>query len=159
MPEEIKNKNAQRKHFVQAFVPGENEPGEEWLALAGGIENISPANEEETESKAFYSGDGTPETIVTSVARGYTATGERWIGNPAQDFIESIQDEIGDGRKLWHKVVRSDQKKEWVGLATASDIDAGSGDAQTIEEFACTIRFNQRPEMTEIDENGGGSGE
>lgn len=152
----LKNKNALRKHEVQEYVAGQEPTEAGWLELAGGIENISPATEENSESKAFYAGDGTPETIVTSVARGYTATGERWIGDEAQDLIESMLDETGDGRKIWHRVTRSDEKKQWTGLATATDIDAGSGDADVIEEFAVTLRYNQRPDIKDLS---GGTGE
>lgn len=145
-----RNKNALRKHFVQAWEKGQDEPGEEWLELAHLISNIGVEPNEETEAEAFYSGDGTPEETVVSVARAYTPEGQFDPEDPAQELIESLQNEIGDKRKIWHRVVRSDGKKEWIGRATALNIVAGAGEASAYEEFSCTIRFDEKPEETDL---------
>lgn len=143
-----RNKNALRQHFIQKYEPGQKEPGDEWLRLAHRISNIGVEPNEETETEAFYDGDGTPEETVTSVARAYSPEGQFDPEDPAQELIESLQYEIGDNRKVWHKVVRSDGKKEWVGRATVLDIIAGAGEASAYEEFSCTIRFDERPKET-----------
>lgn len=52
---------------------------------------------------------------------------------------------IGDARKVWHKVVSADGKKQWVGVGTVTDIVAGAGDATEYEDFSCTIAYNQIP--------------
>lgn len=145
-----RNKNALRGHFVQEYTPGQDTPGEEWLELAHLISNIGVEPNEETETEAFYSGDGTPEETVTSVARAYTPEGQYDPEDPAQQLIADMQDEVGDGRKLWHRVVRSDGKKEWVGRATALNIIAGAGEASAYEEFSCTIRYDEKPEETDL---------
>lgn len=49
-----RQKNALRGHFVQAYVPGTETPGDEWLELAKYISNISDDTQEETEDTAFY---------------------------------------------------------------------------------------------------------
>src|SRR5690625_2929050 len=154
-------KNALRKHFIQKWEKGQTEPGEEWLELAHYISNISVEPNETTEEEAFYSGDGTPEETVVSVARAYTPEGHFDPENPAQALIADLQDEVGDERKVWHKVVRSDGKKEWVGRATVLNIIAGAGEASAYEEFSCTIRFDEKPTVTDIENGngGGGSGE
>lgn len=145
-----RNKNALRKHFVQAWEKGQDEPGEEWLELAHLISNIGVEPNEETETEAFYDGDGTPEETVTSVARAYTPEGQYDPEDEAQQLIADMQNEIGDGRKLWHRVVRSDGKKEWIGRATVLDIIAGAGEASAYEEFSCTIRYDEKPEETDL---------
>src|SRR5690625_316518 len=151
-------KNALRKHFIQAWEKGQDEPGEEWLELAHYISNISVEPNETTEEEAFYSGDGTPEETVVSVARAYSPEGHFDPEDPAQALIEELQYEVGDDRKVWHKVVRSDGKKEWVGRATVLDIIAGAGEASDYEEFSCTIRFDEKPKVTETEGNGDNGG-
>lgn len=144
-------KNAARKHFVQEYVPGQEEPlQDEWLELAKYISSIGDDTTEETEEEAFYDGDGTPETTVTSVAEAYTPEGYYDPEDPAQELIAGLKHKTGDGRKVWHRVVRSDGQKEWVGRATVSNIVAGAGDASAYETFSCTIRFDQIPEETDL---------
>ncbi|MFA1820553.1 phage tail tube protein [Virgibacillus oceani] len=154
----VRNKNALRQHFIQKYTPGEDEPGDDWLQLAHRISNISVEPNEETETEAFYDGDGTPEETVTSVARAYSPEGQFDPEDEAQELIESLQNEIGDDRLVWHKVVRSDGQKQWVGLATVLNIIAGAGDASAYEDFSCTIRYNRKPEESDVENGSGGDG-
>ncbi|GAB3801640.1 phage tail tube protein [Virgibacillus kimchii] len=144
-------KNVERKHYVQAYTPGEEEPGEEWLELAKYISNIGDDTNEQTEEEAFYDGDGTEETTVTSVAEAYTPEGYYDPEDPAQELIAGLKRKTGDGRKIWHRVVRSDGKKEWVGRATVTAIVAGAGEASSYETFSCNIRFDRIPEETDLE--------
>lgn len=147
-----RNKNALRQHFIQPYVAGEEYKEDGWLRLARYISNITVDPNEETETEAFYNGDGTPEETVTSVARSYSPEGQFDPEDEAQALIESMKDEIGDDRKVWHRVVRSDGKVEYVGRATVLDIIAGAGEASAYEEFSCTIRFDEKPKRIEITE-------
>lgn len=141
-----KNKNALRGHFVQLYTPGVEVPVEDdWLELAHQIATISDDTQEDTEDQAYYDGDGTPETSVISVAGAYSVSGNYDSSDPAQELIADLKYKIGDGRKVWHRVVSSDQTKEWVGRATVTSIIAGSGDASAWEEFSCNIRFDKIP--------------
>lgn len=140
-----RNKNALRGHFVQAYVPGTETPTELWLELAKFISSIGDDTQEQTEDEAYYDGDGTPETTVTSVAGAYTPEGSYDPEDPAQALIAGLKYKTGDGRKIWHKVVSADGKKEWVGRATVTSIVAGAGDASSFEEFSCNIRFDAIP--------------
>ena len=150
MTQVIKRKNALRKHYVQEYTPGQEEPGTEWLELAEGITAINDDTEETTEETAYYSGDGTPEQEVISVAGAYSVEGHYYAEDPAQALIAGKKYKIGNGRKLWHRIVSSDGKKEWVGRATVTGIVAGSGEASGYEAFSCNIRFDQIPEEKEV---------
>ena len=145
-----RNKNALRKHEIQDYIAGEEPLEEGWLPLAHRISSIGVEPNEETETEAFYDGDGTPEETVTSVARAYTPEGQFDPEDEAQALIESKQNEVGDKRKVWHRVTRSDGKKQWVGRATVLSIIAGAGEASAYEEFSCTIRYDEKPEETEL---------
>lgn len=148
-----RNKNALRGHFVAPYDPltPDTPPTEaEWLELAKWISSIGDDTQEETEDTAFYDGDGTPESDIISVAGAYTPEGFYDPEDPAQALIAGLKYKTGDGRKIWHKVVSADGKKEWVGRATVSAIVAGAGDASAYETFSCNIRFDQLPEETDI---------
>lgn len=149
-----RNKNALRGHFVQAYTPGQEEPGDEWLELAKWITTIGDDTQEESEDMAYYDGDGTPETEITSVAGAYTPEGTYDPEDEAQALIAELKYKTGAGRKIWHRVVSADGKKEWVGRATVSAIVAGAGDASAYEEFSCNIRFDQIPEENDITPEG-----
>lgn len=149
-----RKKNALRGHFIQAYVPGTEEPTEVWLELARYISSISDDTQEETEDQAFYDGDGTPETSVTSVAGAYGIEGQYDPTDPAQELIANMKYKVGDGRKVHHKVVSSDGTKQWVGRATVTSIVAGAGDASAYEEFSCNIRFDAIPTETELTPGG-----
>ncbi len=150
----MKRKNALRGHFVQDYVPGEETAGTEWLELAKSIISIGDDTQEQSEEQAFYDGDGTPETEITSVAGAYTPSGHYDPEDPAQALIASKKYKVGNGRKVWHRVVSADGNKEWVGRATVSAIIAGAGDASAFEEFSCNIRFDRLPEETDLDSPG-----
>ena len=57
---------------------------------------------------------------------------------------------IGDGRKLWFKVVDADGKKQYVGVATVSGIKIGGGEAAEFEGFECTISWNSAPKESAV---------
>lgn len=142
-----RNKNAKRKHYIQVYVPGEDYTEEGWLRLARYIRNIGDDTQEGTEEDGFFDGDGTPELEVISVAKAYTAAGDFDPEDDAQALIADLDLKIGEERKIWHRVVSSDQSKEYIGVATVSAIVAGAGDATAFEEFSCNIRFDKIPEV------------
>ena len=97
-----------------------------------------------------YDGDGSAEIEVTSVAQAYAPEGYFDPEDPAQALIAGLKFKTGSGRKIWHKVIRSDGKKQWVGRATVSAIVAGAGDAVAYETFSCNIRFDAIPVESDI---------
>ncbi|WP_342512253.1 phage tail protein [Sporosarcina sp. FSL K6-1522] len=146
-----RKKNALRGHFVQAYVPGADTPvTDDWVELAKLISAINDDTQEETEDTAWYDGDGTPETSVTSVAGAYGVEGQYDPTDEAQQLIADMKYKTGDGRKIYHKIVSSDGTKQWVGRATVTAIVAGSGDASAYEAFSCNIRFDSIPEETAV---------
>ena len=147
----MRHKNAARQHLVALLdVEAPETVPTEFLALETYITNIEAANTEETESVAYYHGDGTPEQEVLSLAKGYNVTGERYYGDPAQDLIAEMEGKLGEGRKLWHKIIRADKEVEFTGIATVSEIVVDGGEAGANEAFSCTITFDKYPEKTEV---------
>lgn len=148
-----KLKNAKRKHFVADW-PADNattEPtGDAWKWLADGVTTAEVENDEETDDIAYYNGDGTKKTVVTSVKKGYSFEGDYIREDAAQALIASKELKTGDDRTLWFKVVEADGKIQKVGVATVSDIKIGGGEASEYEAFECTISWNSAPKESAV---------
>lgn len=148
-----KFKNALRQHLIAPVDPetADTQPAEEaYLPLERFISNIEANNTSETEDVAYYHGDGTPETNVISVAKGYNVTGLRYYGDPAQDLIASLEGKVGSATKIWHRIIRADGEKQYDGKATVTEIVTDGGEASADEAFSCTITYDQFPVETEV---------
>lgn len=144
----VRNKNAKRKHLVAPFDPAQSNtvPNDDaFLPLAKYIETIDDDTDEETDDTGYYDGDGTPEETVVSVSGAYTAEGIYDPEDKAQALIANMKYKIGDGRRLWHRVIESNGKKSFTQVANVSEIKAGSGDATDYEEFGCKLKWIKAP--------------
>ena len=140
-------KNALRGHFIAPVTDPKVEPEKStYLELAKWIEDIADDTDEATTSVAYYDGDGTEETTVTSVKGSYTYDKE----DPAMKHIAGLKYKLGNERLVWHKIVDADGKNQAVGIATVSDIKAGSGAAAEYEEFSCKISYNSLPKISAV---------
>lgn len=141
-----RQKNALRGHFIAEIdAKSPAKVPTTFLELAKWIASVSDDTDEQTDDTGYYDGDGTQETTVIGVSGSYGFEGSYDPEDPAQALIAAMKYKIGDARKVWHKVVSADNKKQWVGLATVTDIVAGAGDATEYEDFSCTITYNQLP--------------
>ena len=144
-------KNALRGHYIAPVTDPKVEPEKSaYLELAKWIEDISDDTDETTSSTAYYDGDGTEETTVTAVKGTYTVKGTYDKEDPAMKYIAGLKYKLGNDRLVWHKVVDSDNKNQTVGIATVSDIKAGSGAAAEYEEFGCKISYNSLPKVSAV---------
>lgn len=148
-----KMKNAKRKHFV-ALWSAENaatEPtGDAWKWLADGVTTAEAENDEETDDIAYYNGDGTKKTVVTSVKNGYSFEGDYIKEDEAQAIVAAMRFKTGDDRNVWFKVVDADGKTQYVGVATVSGIKIGGGEASEYEAFEATISWNAAPKQSAV---------
>nr|DAS61092.1 MAG TPA: tail tube protein [Caudoviricetes sp.] len=144
-------KNALRGHFIAPITDPKVEPEKTtYLELAKWIEDITDDTDEQTTSTAYYDGDGTEETTVTAVKGTYTVKGTYDKEDPAMKYIADLKYKLGNDRLVWHKVVDADGKTQAVGIATVSDIKAGSGAAAEYEEFSCKISYNSLPKVSAV---------
>lgn len=144
-------KNALRGHFIAPVTDPKVEPEKStYLELAKWIEDIADDTDEATTSVAYYDGDGTEETTVTSVKGSYTFKGTYDKEDPAMKHIAGLKYKLGNERLVWHKIVDADGKNQAVGIATVSDIKAGSGAAAEYEEFSCKISYNSLPKVSAV---------
>ncbi|QPB07566.1 tail tube protein [Campylobacter phage CJLB-5] len=148
-----KRKNALRKHYIAPFDPAtqDTEPAKEkYKWLAKDITSSSPEVDEQTDDSADFAGDGTPVETITSVKRGRSFEGKRNDTDEAQNMIADMQDEVGDGRKVWYKEVDADGKNQRVGVATVSGIEIGDGEATEHEGFKAKIMWDQKPKKSAV---------
>ncbi|WP_215194746.1 phage tail tube protein [Streptococcus parasanguinis] len=144
-------KNALRGHFIAPVTDPKVEPEKSaYLELAKWIEDISDDTDETTSSTAYYDGDGTEETTVTAVKGTYTVKGTYDNEDPAMKHIAGLKYKLGNERLVWHKIVDADGKNQAVGIATVSDIKAGSGAAAEYEEFGCKLSYNSIPKVSAV---------
>lgn len=144
-------KNALRGHFIAPVTDPKVEPEKStYLELAKWIEDITDDTDEQTTSTAYYDGDGTEETTVTSVKGTYAFKGTYDKEDPAMKYVAGLKYKLGNERLVWHKVVDADGKNQAVGIATVSDIKAGSGAAAEYEEFSCKISYNSLPKISTV---------
>lgn len=146
-----RQKNALRGHFIAPVTDPKTEPAKEaYKELAKWIEDVDDDTDEATTSVAYYDGDGTEETTVTSVKGSYTFKGTYDNEDEAMALVAGLKYKLGNDRLVWHKVVDSDGNNQHVGIATVSGIKAGSGAAANYEEFACKISYNSLPKTTAV---------
>ena len=148
-----KMKNAKRKHFLAPWLPTAptTEPGNDaWKWLADGVTTAEAENDEETDDIAYYNGDGTKKTVVTSVKNGYSFEGDYIKEDEAQAIVAGMRFKTGDDRNVWLKVVESDGKTQYVGVATVSGIKIGGGEASEYEGFEATISRNAAPKQSAV---------
>ena len=148
-----KMKNAKRKHYVAVWSaenPATEPTGDAWKWLADGVTTADVENDEETDDIAYYNGDGTKKTVVTSVKHGYSFEGDYIREDAAQKIIADMRFMTGNDRNLWFKVVEADGKTQYVGLATAYDIEIGGGEASDYEGFKATISWDSAPKQSAV---------
>jgi len=144
----MRNKNAARQHFVAPYL-GENvAPTTGFLPLAKYISEITDSSEDVIDEFADYAGDGTVQSDVTGIQEAWDVTGTFDATDAAQALIAGKKRSIGNDRKVWHKIIDSNGTEQVLGVATAKSIVAGSGAAEELEEFSCTLQYDQRPDVT-----------
>jgi len=146
-------KYAKRKLFLAPWLPAAptTEPGNDaWKWLADGVTTAEAENDEETDDIAYYNGDGTKKTVVTSVKNGYSFEGDYIKEDEAQAIVAGMRFKTGDDRNVWLKVVESDGKTQYVGVATVSGIKIGGGEASEYEGFEATISWNAAPKQSAV---------
>lgn len=145
-----RKKNAIRRHLIADMTVDGAKPAEgDYLELAKWITDIEDASDEEVEDYADYAGDGTPKSEVISIKEAYSVSGTYDSTDEAQALVASKKRLVGEGRKVWHKIITADEKQEIEGIATLSEIVTGSGNASEYEAFGCTISYDSVPEVTE----------
>ena len=139
-------KNAITGYFIEKWNDA-TPPTTATKELAAFISTVTPNNTENVEETGFYSGDGTPEKDVTSVANGYDFEGMYDSADAAMKIISDMRFLTGSDRKVAFQMVDPDGTK-YFGKATVTDPIANGGEATEYADFSCTITWDQKPTIT-----------
>lgn len=118
-----------------------------WAWLAGGINTVTPSPNETIANDAYYDGGGFTETEVTGKQVQLAVSGNRKVGDPAQDFVAGKFWQFGNAVKT--RVIWIENGVPVVAKATLTNVVPTGGAANAKQTFSFTIAFNGRPKIPE----------
>lgn len=147
------------EHFIADPVKDGETP--DWEYLADGIEGADPKAEDKKNTKAYLNTGGQERTTVTGVSKSRDFSGDRSVGNPAQDKIARMEDKTGSGRITLMRVnnysllddgtlALTDSEE---GNVTWSDFSIGTGNANDARGFKATASYNAKPKRLYADDS------
>lgn len=118
-----------------------------YVRLGDGISTITPSNNETVDTKSYLDDDGGMTDTITGFKNGYTFSGDRIIGNAAQDFIFDKIFSVGASRKTRLRVTMPNGavKTGTVNIGIDSD---GGGDASATAAIGFSLNFDGKPTLT-----------
>lgn len=143
MAEGIFHLNYENKFFINTTPSAEPT----WAPIAAGIKTVEPDGNEQTASDAYYDGGGITSTEVTGGQVIYSFSGERCVGDAAQDYIAALKHSYGNARKTTFKHESVDGKTLTF-PCTIVNIKEGLGDANSKGAFSFEIHAAGAPQST-----------
>lgn len=114
-----------------------------WARVGAGFTSYQKAMNEVVVQMAFLSDEGYGRSEVVGGQLTLELQGKRVVGDTAQDFIFSKQDEFGDSRHCEFRITKDG--KVLTGDATLTNINDSGGDSQALDEVSVSIQFNGKP--------------
>jgi hypothetical protein len=115
-----------------------------WARLGEGLTSGVIANNDVIDQTSYLNGNGYGSSDVTGGQVTIAFSGHRVVGDTAQDYITSIRNEFGAGRKTNFRY--RDAKGEGIsGACTIANIEIGGGDANTKKDISFEIHLNGKP--------------
>jgi len=119
-----------------------------WLKLAAGITAAVDSHNDSTDDTAYLDGGGYGNSDIIGKQYTLAITGHRIIGNPAQDYIMTLQGEFGDDAKTYVRYTRPNGHRTQA-YVTASEIVDSGGDANAKTDFSCNFKGCGAPTITQ----------
>lgn len=114
-----------------------------WARLASGILSVTYSSNETTTNDQYMDGDGYGDTSVDAKRGSLALTGNRNIGDPAQEYISGKLLAIGNSVRT--RMIWIENGNVVVTSVTLSNIVTTGGNANAKQTFSLTINFNGRP--------------
>ena len=118
-----------------------------WLKLAAGITSAVDSHNDSTDDTAYLDGGGYGNSDIIGKQYTLAITGHRIIGNPAQDYIMTLQGEFGDDAKTYVRYTRPNGHRTQAYVTASEIVDAG-GDANAKTDFSCNFKGCGSPTIT-----------
>lgn len=122
-----------------------------YSALCAGIKSLSLSVNEQNQQAFYMCGLGGANNEVTGIAPEIDVSGDRIYGDTAQDYIAGLKYSLGQDRQSSVKVELYDGatlKETIVADCTITDIVDFGGNVTDLIPFACKIRINGIPTVT-----------
>lgn len=116
-----------------------------WAWVASGINTQTPSANETTTNDAYYDGGGFTETDVTGKQIQLAVSGNRKVGDPAQDYVENLFFKFGTAVKT--RVIWIKNNTPIISACTISNIVPTGGAANAKQTFSFNVSFNGRPKI------------
>ena len=116
-----------------------------WAWVASGINSQTPSANETSTNDAYYDGGGFTETEVTGKQVQIAVSGNRKVGDPAQDYVEGLFFKFGTAVKT--RVIWIKNNTPIISACTISNIVPTGGAANAKQTFSFNIDFNGRPKI------------
>ena len=118
--------------------------------LAAGIQEVTPSQDEGSETYEYYGDKGGSNTDITRVTNVYAFSGHRkYATDEAQEFIRERLNKSGKDRVIFFKHTEPDGRVTQ-GNATLSGIVHTGGNANNRGNFECQIQFNGVPKDSKL---------
>ena len=118
-----------------------------WARLGSGLSSADPSTNENIDQTQYLDDDGFGTSAVIGAQKTIAFSGHRELGNAAQDFIASVQHQLGNSRLTTYRYTDADGTKLQA-PCTIANIEIGGGDAGAKKEISFEIHLNGRPTET-----------
>lgn len=115
----------------------------DWARLAVGVNSITPSAAETSQKLSDYASKGHSETVVTGKDVTLTISGNRYVGNPGQEYVASMWLKMGNAVKTRCIYIVNGQAIE--SACTITAIVPTGGNANASQTFSCTINLDGVP--------------
>lgn len=116
-----------------------------WAWVASGINNMTPSANETTTNEAYYDGGGFTETDVTGKQIQLALSGNRKVGDPAQDYIANLFWKFGNSVKT--RAIWINNSIPVITKCTITSVVPSGGQANGKQTFSFNVAFNGRPKI------------
>ena len=118
-----------------------------WATIGEGILSITPASNETNDTQSFWVDKGFSTTDATGKRATFAITGQRVVGDPAQDYVAARFLAIGDALRTLARW--TDQSGNVItSNVTLTAIVPFGGNANARQTFSFTLSFNGFPVLT-----------
>ena len=112
--------------------------------LGSGLSSADPSNNENIDQTMYLDDDGYSTSSVIGAQKTVSFSGHRELGDAAQDYIASVQHQLGNARVTSFRYTDADGSSV-SGPCTIANIDIGGGDAGAKKEISFEIHMNGKP--------------
>lgn len=117
-----------------------------WEELRAGITDFSQNLNEKLDQPQYMDGNGWGSTEVTGGQFVISVSGDRIVGDKAQDFIFSKAFDVGCGRKTNGRIT-DPSGTSIEGIVTIANIALPSGSSGGKASFSFELHFNGKPDV------------